>query len=208
MRNLLLSVALIAVPVMGFAAAEHWLLPSTATAAAPVATSGLGDLSAFATIVTDVQSIAATGDLAKAQTRITDLETAWDEAQAKLRAADPAAWGVVDTSIDDALSALRKGTPSPVEVTDTLAALQTTLAGPVVATVTGVQMLNGIAVTDDTGKALPCEVMIKDVTAALAGKTASPEVADLQAKALERCNADDDTRADAFSAQALALLKS
>lgn len=208
MRNLLLSVALIAVPAIGFVAAERWLVPATATVAAQAVPSGLGDLSAFATIVADVRSSAATGDLAEARTRITDLETAWDAAQAGLRAVDPAAWGVVDSAIDDALSALRKGTPSPVEVSDTLAALETTLAGPVAAAVTGVQTLNGIAVTDDTGKALPCEELIGELSAALAGKTASPVVADLQAKALERCTADDDTRADAFSAQALALLKS
>lgn len=203
MRNLLLSIALIAVPVIGFAAVEHWLVP---TPAAEAAASGLGDLAPFAAIVTDTQGIAATGDLAAAQTRITDLETAWDEAEPTLRAADANAWGVVDTAIDDALSALRKGTPSPIEITDTLAALQDALAGPGTAVITGAQMLNGIAVTDETGHALPCEAMLSDLTATLAGKTASPEVADLQAKALERCNADDDTRADAFTAQALALL--
>ena len=205
MRNLLLSVVLIAVPVAGFAAVELWLLPAPATQSA---SAGLGDLAPFAAIVTDTQTIAATGDLAAAQIRITDLETAWDEAASTLRAADTNAWGVVDTAIDDALSALRNGIPSPVEVTDTLAALQETLAGPMAAVVTGAQILNGIAVTDDTGHALPCEGMIKDVAAALAGKTPTPEVADFQTRALERCNADDDTRANAFSAQALALLKS
>ena len=205
MRNLLLSVVLIAVPVAGFAAVELWLLPAPATQSA---SAGLGDLAPFAAIVTDTQTIAATGDLAAAQIRITDLENAWDEAASTLRAADTNAWGVVDTAIDDALSALRNGIPSPVEVTDTLAALQETLAGPMAAVVTGAQILNGIAVTDDTGHALPCEGMIKDVAAALAGKTPTPEVADFQTRALERCNADDDTRANAFSAQALALLKS
>ncbi len=205
MRNLLLSVVLIAVPVAGFAAVEMWLMPTPASQTASV---GLGDLAPFTAIVTDTQTIAATGDLAAAQTRITDLETAWDDAAPTLRAADANAWGVVDTAIDDALSALRKGTPSPVEVTETLAALQETLAGPVAAAVTGAQLVNDIAVTDDTGHALPCEAMLADLTTALGGKSATPEVADLQAKALERCNADDDTRADAFTAQALALLKS
>jgi hypothetical protein len=38
---------------------------------------------------------------------------------------------------------------------------------------------------------------------AAADKTA---VTDFQTKGLERCNADDDARADGFSAQALALL--
>ena len=209
MRNLLLSLALIAVPVAGFAAVEHWLVPTPASqTGSQTASAGLGDMATFTTIVTDTQGIAATGDLAAAKTRITDLETAWDEAAPTLRAADANAWGVVDTAIDDALTALRKASPGAVEVTDTLAALQDTLAGPVAAAVTGAQRLHGVAVTDDTGHPLPCEAMLADVTTALAGNTAVPEVADLQAKALERCNADDDTRADAFSAQALALLKS
>ncbi len=205
MRNLLLSVALIAVPVAGFAAVETWLMPAPA---GQTASAGLGDLAPFAAIVTDTQTIAATGDLAAAQTRITDLETAWDEAEPALRAADANAWGVVDTSIDDALSALRRKTPSPVEVNDTLAALQETLAGPVAAVVTGARTVNGIAVTDETGHALPCEAMLADLAKALDNEIATPEVVDLRAKALERCNADDDARADAFTAQALALLKS
>ena len=71
-------------------------------------------------------------------------------------------------------------------------------------------MVSGIAVTDEAGHNLPCEVMLKDLatglattTIAAAGKTAAT---DFQTKALERCNADDDARADAFSAQALAVL--
>ena len=71
-------------------------------------------------------------------------------------------------------------------------------------------MVGGIAVTDGSGRALPCEVMLKDVAAAIASTTlAAAEKAtatDLQTKALERCNADDDSRADEFSAQALVLL--
>ncbi len=93
-------------------------------------------------------------------------------------------------------------------MTDTLAALQEDARRPVAAAVTGAQLVNGIAVTDDTGHALPCEAMLSDLTTALDGMTATPAVIDLQAKALERCNADDDTRANAFTAQALALLKS
>jgi hypothetical protein len=85
MRNLLLSVVLIAVPVAGFAAVEMWLMPAPASQSASM---GLGDLAPFAAIVTDTQTIAATGDLAAAQTRITDLETAWDEAEPTLRHVD------------------------------------------------------------------------------------------------------------------------
>ena len=51
--------------------------------------------------------------------------------------------------------------------------------------------------------------MLRDLRTVLAdGSIRAPNKAaatDLQTKATERCNADDDTRADAFAAQALAL---
>ena len=52
--------------------------------------------------------------------------------------------------------------------------------------------------------------MLKDVAAKLPAATLSDAdhalVLNYQTKALERCNADDDAHADAFSANALALL--
>ena len=57
---------------------------------------------------------------------------------------------------------------------------------------------------------VPCEDMLKQLRAAQAGATLSDvdkkTVADLQAKGIERCNADDDKRADDFFAQALKIL--
>lgn len=56
----------------------------------------------------------------------------------------------------------------------------------------------------------PCETMLKDLRAAEA--SAKPNDADkakvsgLEAKGIERCNADDDKRADDFFAQALKIL--
>lgn len=88
-----------------------------------------GDLSAFMTIVTDVQAIAATGDMAAAKTRIKDLETAWDDQAATLRALDGNAWGTIDDA-DAALAALRASAPDAAEVDTTLAALQVTLTTP------------------------------------------------------------------------------
>ena len=49
--------------------------------------------------------------------------------------------------------------------------------------------------------------MIGALRAKVGSATPAPAIAELQGKALERCNADDDRRADAFSAQALALAK-
>lgn len=204
MRNLLLSAALIALPVTGFALVESTLLapPPAAQKGA-----GLGDLSAFEVIVGDTQKIAQGGDLAAAEHRITDLETLWDETEPKLRPADPGAWGVVDAAADAAFSALRAEHPDPAQVQGALAALQQALVAPVPQRAGPVTQVAGIDVTDATGHPLPCEAMIGTLRAALGAAGPSAAVADLQAKALERCNADDDTRADAFAAEALAQLK-
>jgi len=202
MRNLLLSAALIAIPVAGFALVETAMPTHPSVSAA----AGLGDLSNYEQIVIDTQTIAQTGDLAGAQHRITDLETLWDNNAAALRKADPNAWSTVDDAADQTFKAMRAAKPDPAQIKSALNTLAATLADPVPETSGAVQMLAGIAVTDQTGHALPCEEMIKSVSDHLGGTQPPQAVADLQTKALERCNADDDSRADAFSAQALALL--
>ncbi|MBC2834577.1 hypothetical protein [Paragemmobacter straminiformis] len=205
LRNLLLSVVLIAVPAGGFTLVETVFL---APAQSPVALSALGDLSAYAAIVADTQKIAATADFAAAERRISDLETLWDRNEPALRPADPAAWASIDDAADAAFAALRTDRPDAAKVQTALGALLSALAAPVAAAASQpVQLVAGIAVTDDTGHALPCEELIGTLRDRLAGKTPPAAVADLQAKALERCNADDDTRANVFSAQALAMVK-
>jgi hypothetical protein len=208
LRNFLLSAVLIAVPVAGFTLAEMYISPPSQAASAAPASPGLGDLTAYKTIVTDTQAIAATGDLAAAEHRITDLETLWDQNAAALRQADRAAWNSVDGAADEAFSALRAATPDKAKVDKALASLLAMLDAPVTAAASGaIQYVSGVAVTDESGRALPCEELIGQVRDALGGATPSAEVADLQSKALERCNADDDAHADAYSAQALALIK-
>ena len=194
-RNLALSATLIAVPAAGFALAEMMISPATQTTAA-TQSPGLGDLSAYKTIVADTQTIAATGDLKAAERRITDLETLWDQNASALRQADRAAWNTVDAAADEAFSALRAGIPD-----------QATVDAPVMAAASSpIQYVSGIAVTDESGRAIPCEDLIGQLRTAIGSTTPVAAVADLQTKALERCNADDDAHADAFSAQALALL--
>lgn len=215
MRNLLLSVALIAAPVAVFAAGYTMLVPAAAPASAAAASPSpsLGDMTPYATITTDVQAIAATGDLAAAEARITDLETAWDAAEPTLRPVNKGDWGTVDGAIDDALTSLRAGTPDPAQVDATLTALQIALADPSASApaATGApDNVAGIAVTDAAGRALPCEDLLGQLRAALPSARISDadraSATELQTKATERCNADDDARSDAFSAQALALL--
>ncbi len=153
-RNFALSATLIAVPAAGFALAEMMISPAAQTTAA-TQSPGLGDLSAYKTIVADTQTIAATGDLKAAEHRITDLETLWDQNASALRQADRAAWNTVDAAADEAFSALRAGTPTndgrcraccPVHHARCPCASNS--LGPI-------QYVSGIPVTDEGGRAIP-----------------------------------------------------
>ena len=213
MKQLLLAVALIAVPVIAFTGFHMLQSPATASTAAGTtvnAVAALGDLSAMITIIADVQKIAATGDLAAAQTRVTDFETAWDDAEPTLHPKSAEAWGVIDQASDHALKALRAKTPDAAKVTDTLNSLMEALQGKQAANNSAaIVLVSGIAVTDVGGGNIPCEVMINqvraDVTSGKISATDATNANDLVAKATERCNADDDLHADQFSAQALAM---
>lgn len=205
MKQILLAVLLIALPVGLFAGAFAYLSGGGA---------GLGDMSAFEAIVNDVSVKAEAGDLPGAAARITDLETAWDDAQPTLRPKDAQAWGAVDGAIDAALNALRSETPEAEPVKAALANLALVMADPVKAETGGaggVVLVGGIPVTGQDGRPLPCEVMLTDLRQGLAAAKLSAadqaKAEDLQAKALERCNADDDAHADDFSARALAVVK-
>jgi hypothetical protein len=209
MKQILLATALIALPVAAFTAFEVFLAPAAPTVAATA--DPLGDLSALKAIVADVQTIAVSGDFTKAEARITDFETAWDDAESSMRPLDTMAWGNVDEAADTALTALRAGSPVADEVTAALTGLASALdnpAGTGPAASGGVTLISGIAVTDAAGRAIPCETLLAQLADGLAASTLADKTAvtDLQAKALERCNADDDTRADGFTAQALGLL--
>ena len=100
------------------------------SAAANVPAPGLGDLSRFSTIITAVQTITATGDLAGAKTRIKDFEIAQDQNEKGLKPIDGTHWSLIDAATDAALTALRAGTPDPATVAETLAVLQNAIANP------------------------------------------------------------------------------
>lgn len=57
---------------------------------------------------------------------------------------------------------------------------------------------------------VPCEEMLKDMRAAKAtaklGDADMAKVNDLETKAVERCNADDDARSDKFLTDAMAIM--
>lgn len=209
MRNLLLSAVLIAVPALGFTLVEYRMLPPAAAVAATSTASPLGDMSAYSVIVADVQKIAMTGDLVAAEKRARDLEGMWDQNADALRAKDANAWGVIDGANDGLFSSLRASQPDQATVLAAIATLQQALSGAGSAGQGGgVQQVAGIDVTDANGHPLPCEAMAGQVRDGMKAKGSNdPKVQDLLSKALERCNADDDTHADAFSAQALSMLK-
>ncbi|UVD60123.1 hypothetical protein NE852_30480 (plasmid) [Rhizobium sp. Pop5] len=124
MRQIFLVIALIAAPVAAFTSFELYANK------APAKTAGLGDLSSFKTIVADVQSLASKGDLGGAAKRITDYETAWDQAETAIRPLNPNDWNNIDAASDAALKALRQSAPSADKVNKTLAALMAVLNNP------------------------------------------------------------------------------
>ncbi len=124
MKQILLATALIALPVAAFTGFNVFAAKATTSASA---VTGLGDMSVFTTIITDVQADAAKGDFAAAKTRIKDFEIAWDDNSKGLRPLAPDHWDLIDGAADAALTAVRASAPDAAKITQTLAALQASM---------------------------------------------------------------------------------
>ncbi|MBF4461386.1 hypothetical protein ITJ46_02375 [Rathayibacter sp. VKM Ac-2878] len=89
-----------------------------------------GDVQNFQTITSDTLALVTSGDQAGAKARATDLETAWDDAEPALSAANCQTWTYVDQQIDPVLSSVRAGSSDPAAETKSIQELLTTLTGP------------------------------------------------------------------------------
>ncbi|OXM59704.1 hypothetical protein CF165_46180 [Amycolatopsis vastitatis] len=83
----------------------------------------LGDLSAFRKITQDTLDLLNTGDQSGATSRVDDLESQWDQAEARLKPKDRATWTEVDSKIDKVLRELRATSPRPPDEKAALTAL-------------------------------------------------------------------------------------
>ncbi|HET6281133.1 MAG TPA: hypothetical protein VFH73_09210 [Polyangia bacterium] len=106
----MVAVLLLGLGGTGYTMRRAQLRDQAAASVAPDAP--LGDLTAFKKIAADMLGVVRAGDMSGAKSRADDLETAWDNAQARMRPLNPGKWTLVDDAIDDVLKKVRSGKSS------------------------------------------------------------------------------------------------
>jgi hypothetical protein len=80
-------------------------------------------LSAFRKIAEDMLRLVRAGDMSGAKSRAGDLESTWDNAQARLHPMSPEKWTLMDNAIDDVLRKVHSVKPNGAESSASLEAL-------------------------------------------------------------------------------------
>ncbi|MEO8901234.1 MAG: hypothetical protein ABI488_06110 [Polyangiaceae bacterium] len=99
---------------------------SSPSAERPKALAGakpLGDLSAFRSIAEDMLRLERVADASHVKSRASDLETAWDQNQSRLKPLSPEKWTLMDGAIDDVLKKVRAPQQNPAASVASLEAL-------------------------------------------------------------------------------------
>jgi hypothetical protein len=92
--------------------------------------SALGDLTKFEKIASDTLALAKKNEMKAAEARITDFETAWDQAEPTLYPKNHDQWGMVDEASDAAITALRTHPQVQADAETAVAGLIATLKNP------------------------------------------------------------------------------
>ncbi|UKS23907.1 hypothetical protein LOZ80_19890 [Paenibacillus sp. HWE-109] len=85
------------------------------------------DISNFMKITEDTLSLVQAGNPSAAKTRVSDLETAWDKAAARLKSINKTKWSTVDNAIDNVLRQVRAVHPDATASKASLEALMSLL---------------------------------------------------------------------------------